>query len=93
MPRTGQWKFGCVFFFGPFLVQSLPRGEHVLNFSDAEELINDAELTEAQDEALEQELAVADRCVISHAVWWWILHNVKLGYIRVILCVTDKIFT
>jgi microspherule protein 1 len=42
-------------------VQSLPRGEHVLNFSDAEELINDVELTEAQDEALEQELAVADR--------------------------------
>lgn len=53
------------FFFCPVLVQSLPRGEHVLNFSDAEELINDAELTEAQDEALEQELAVADRCVIS----------------------------
>lgn len=42
-------------------VQSLPRGEHVLNFSDAEELINDAELGETQDEALEQELAVADR--------------------------------
>jgi microspherule protein 1 len=51
----------CIYFF--CLVQSLPRGEHVLNFSDAEELINDAELTEAQDEALEQELAVADRCV------------------------------
>jgi microspherule protein 1 len=43
------------------LVQSLPRGEHVLNFSDAEELINDTELTETQDEVLEQELAVADR--------------------------------
>ncbi|XP_069678073.1 microspherule protein 1 isoform X2 [Periplaneta americana] len=42
-------------------VQSLPRGEHVLNFSDAEELINDTELAETQDEALEQELAVADR--------------------------------
>jgi microspherule protein 1 len=42
-------------------VQSLPRGEHVLNFSDAEELINDTELTETQDEVLEQELAVADR--------------------------------
>ncbi|KDR21571.1 hypothetical protein L798_01725 [Zootermopsis nevadensis] len=42
-------------------VQSLPRGEHVLNFSDAEELINDTELTETQDEILEQELAVADR--------------------------------
>jgi hypothetical protein len=58
-----------VLFMVLFLVQSLPRGENVLNFSDAEELINDAELTEAQDEALEQELAVADRCVISHAVW------------------------
>jgi len=33
----------------------------VLNFSDAEELINDAELAEVQDEALEQELAIADR--------------------------------
>jgi hypothetical protein len=65
MSRTGHLTFErCVFFY-PFLVQSLPRGEHVLNFSDAEELINDAELTEAPDEALEQELAVADRCVIS----------------------------
>ncbi|KAJ9583233.1 hypothetical protein L9F63_022423 [Diploptera punctata] len=46
-------------------VQSLPRGEHVLNFSDAEELINDAELGETQDEVLEQELAVADRNLIT----------------------------
>nr|CAD7568015.1 unnamed protein product [Timema californicum] len=43
------------------IVQSLPRGEHVLNFSDAEELINDAELTESRDEPVEQELAIADR--------------------------------
>jgi len=85
------WK--VCYFLVLFLVQSLPRGEHVLNFSDAEELINDAELTEAQDEALEQELAVADRCVISHAVWCWYLHNVKLGYISVFLCIMYKIFT
>ncbi|KAK3909517.1 Microspherule protein 1 [Frankliniella fusca] len=42
-------------------VQSLPQAEHVLNFSDAEELINDAELADLRDEALEQELAIADR--------------------------------
>lgn len=33
----------------------------MLNFSDAEELINDAELADLRDEALEQELAIADR--------------------------------
>lgn len=43
-----------------FAVQSLPQAEHVLNFSDAEELINDAELADLRDEALEQELAIAD---------------------------------
>lgn len=42
-------------------VQPLPRGEHVLNFSDAEEMINDAELLDLHDEALERELALADR--------------------------------
>lgn len=42
-------------------VQSLPRGEHVLNFSDAEDMINDAELMEPKDEQLDSELAMADR--------------------------------
>ncbi|XP_063225038.1 microspherule protein 1 isoform X2 [Bacillus rossius redtenbacheri] len=42
-------------------VSSLPRGEHVLNFSDAEELINDAELAEPPEEKLETELALSDR--------------------------------
>lgn len=42
-------------------VQPLPRGEHVLNFSDAEELIEDPELQDPRDENLEQELCIADR--------------------------------
>lgn len=43
-------------------VQPLPRGDAtVLTFSDAEETINDTELTDARDMALEQELSLADR--------------------------------
>lgn len=42
-------------------VQSLPRGEHVLNFSDAEEMINDTELMEQKDELVDAELIAADR--------------------------------
>lgn len=41
--------------------QSLPRGEHVLNFSDAEEMINDTELLEQKDELVDAELVAADR--------------------------------
>lgn len=42
-------------------VQPLPRGEHVLNFSDAEDMLDDSELQDERDEALEQELALSDR--------------------------------
>ncbi|KYM77799.1 Microspherule protein 1 [Atta colombica] len=42
-------------------VQSLPRGEHVLSFSDAEDMINDTELMEPKDELVDTELATADR--------------------------------
>lgn len=42
-------------------VQQLPRGEHVLNFSDAEDLINDAELVDQKDEMIDTELTMADR--------------------------------
>lgn len=42
-------------------VQSLPRGESVLNFSDAEDLINDAELVDQRDEVLDAELQMTDR--------------------------------
>lgn len=42
-------------------MQGLPRGEHVLNFSDAEDMINDAELIEPKDEQVDSELAMADR--------------------------------
>lgn len=42
-------------------VQPMPRGDHVLNFSDAEDLINDDELKDGSDEHLEHELTVADR--------------------------------
>lgn len=42
-------------------VQPMPRGEHVLNFSDAEEMINDHELHESRDDVLESEFNIADR--------------------------------
>ena len=42
-------------------VHNLPRGEHVLNFSDAEDMINDSELADQKDEMIESELVMADR--------------------------------
>lgn len=42
-------------------VQPMPRGDHVLNFSDAEDMLNDEELKDPADEILEHELAVSDR--------------------------------
>lgn len=42
-------------------VQSLPRGDNVLNFSDAEDMVNDGELGDPTNEIIEQELAIADR--------------------------------
>ncbi|XP_077287124.1 microspherule protein Rcd5 isoform X2 [Arctopsyche grandis] len=42
-------------------VQALPIGDNVLNFSDAEDAVNDTELQEPRDEALETELCIADR--------------------------------
>lgn len=43
-------------------ITSLQKSEHIVNFSDAEDMINDTELTsESRDEALEIELALSDR--------------------------------
>ncbi|MBN3297642.1 MCRS1 protein, partial [Amia calva] len=42
-------------------VQPLPKGDQVLNFSDAEQLVDDAKLKESRDEVLEHELMIADR--------------------------------
>uniref|UniRef100_A0A674HN07 Microspherule protein 1 n=1 Tax=Taeniopygia guttata TaxID=59729 RepID=A0A674HN07_TAEGU len=42
-------------------VQPLPKGDQVLNFSDAEELLDDSKLRDVRDEVLEHELTVADR--------------------------------
>uniref|UniRef100_A0A8C3NN97 Microspherule protein 1 n=1 Tax=Geospiza parvula TaxID=87175 RepID=A0A8C3NN97_GEOPR len=42
-------------------VQPLPKGDQVLNFSDAEELLDDGKLRDVRDEVLEHELTVADR--------------------------------
>ncbi|NXN09545.1 MCRS1 protein, partial [Indicator maculatus] len=42
-------------------VQPLPRGDQVLNFSDAEEMLDDSKLKDVRDEVLEHELTVADR--------------------------------
>lgn len=42
-------------------VQPLPRGDQVLNFSDAEQLVDDTKLKDTRDEVLEHELMIADR--------------------------------
>ncbi|KAL5005838.1 hypothetical protein ScPMuIL_016996 [Solemya velum] len=42
-------------------VQPMPKGDHVLNFSDAEDMMNDDDLKEQTDDHLEHELTIADR--------------------------------
>ncbi|MBN3291945.1 MCRS1 protein, partial [Polypterus senegalus] len=42
-------------------VQPLPKGDQVLNFSDAEQLVDDNKLKDTRDEVLEHELMIADR--------------------------------
>uniref|UniRef100_A0A1A8IKK4 Microspherule protein 1 n=2 Tax=Nothobranchius TaxID=28779 RepID=A0A1A8IKK4_NOTKU len=42
-------------------VQPLPKGDQVLNFSDAEQMVDDAKLKESRDEVLEHELMISDR--------------------------------
>ncbi|XP_065087257.1 microspherule protein 1 [Ochlerotatus camptorhynchus] len=42
-------------------VQSLPKSDNILSFSDAEDLINDSELMDHKDDTLEIELALSDR--------------------------------
>ncbi|XP_041477064.1 microspherule protein 1-like isoform X1 [Lytechinus variegatus] len=42
-------------------VQPMPRGDHVLNFSDAEDMMDDSQLQDPRDEILEHELAAFDR--------------------------------
>jgi microspherule protein 1 len=48
----------CVF----FSVQPLPKSDHVVSFTDADELLRDSELVSTErDEVLEAELAQNDR--------------------------------
>ncbi|GAB1606840.1 microspherule protein 1-like [Argonauta hians] len=42
-------------------VQPMPRGDHVLNFSDVEDMMHDDSLRDPRDEVLEHELDIADR--------------------------------
>lgn len=42
-------------------VQSVVKGDHILSFSDAEDMLNDAEIIDSKDDALEMELALSDR--------------------------------
>ncbi|XP_038159469.1 microspherule protein 1 [Cyprinodon tularosa] len=42
-------------------VQPLPKGDQVLNFSDAEQIVDDIKLKDSRDEALEHELMISDR--------------------------------
>ncbi|KAL8603875.1 Microspherule protein 1 [Nucella lapillus] len=42
-------------------VQPMPRGDHVLNFSDVEDMLKDEELKDPPNELVEHELTLADR--------------------------------
>ncbi|CAL1531770.1 unnamed protein product [Lymnaea stagnalis] len=42
-------------------VQPMPRGDHILNLSDIEDFMNDDDITEGQDDIIEQELSLVDR--------------------------------
>ncbi|XP_011310632.1 microspherule protein 1 isoform X2 [Fopius arisanus] len=42
-------------------VQPLPHSDAIMSFSDAEDTINDSELTDQKDEIIDAELALADR--------------------------------
>ena len=42
-------------------VPPLPQGDHVLNFSDAEEMLDDQELMSQKDDVIDHELNIADR--------------------------------
>ncbi|XP_037108208.1 microspherule protein 1 [Syngnathus acus] len=42
-------------------VQPLPKGDQVLNFSDAEQIVDEIKLKESRDEILEHELMITDR--------------------------------
>uniref|UniRef100_A0A8C5APW5 FHA domain-containing protein n=1 Tax=Gadus morhua TaxID=8049 RepID=A0A8C5APW5_GADMO len=42
-------------------VQPLPKGDQVLNFSDAEQMVDEAKLKDSRDEVLEHELMISDR--------------------------------
>lgn len=42
-------------------VASIQKADHLISFSDAEDLLNDNELGDTKDEALDIELALADR--------------------------------
>ena len=43
------------------VVTPLPQEDQVLNFSDAEEMLDDQELTAPKDDVIEHEIAIADR--------------------------------
>lgn len=45
----------------PMSFSALPDGDTNINFSDQEDKLNDADFVDARDEALELELALADR--------------------------------
>ena len=42
-------------------VQPLPKDNHILNFLDAENNINDGELFDDKDEVMDHELTISDR--------------------------------
>lgn len=44
-----------------FQVQPLPKGDHILNFSDAEELLDDRQLLEPANELVKREMMINDK--------------------------------
>lgn len=62
-PKSLQvhWQLMKQYMLLPDQVVRIPAKDQVMSFSDTEELLNDAELAEPRDDALEVELALADR--------------------------------
>lgn len=56
-----HWQLMKQYHLLPDQTFPIPKGDGAMNFSDAEDLINDAELVEQKDESVDAELAMADR--------------------------------
>lgn len=58
---SAHWQLMKQYSLLPDQTVQIPKNDSLLSFSDAEDLLNDAELIDAKDDTLDLELAMADR--------------------------------